>query len=154
MATKSDHALLQRPLYVFDLPEELLSTLTLESQGERAPPVAESPRPATPAKQTDSADASDTESNNDGPSKATSCNLCNLTFPSVTDQRSHVRSDLHAYNLKQKIKGLRPIEEGEFEKLVGDLDESISGSESEESDESEGEDGKGKDSTLSALLKV
>lgn len=152
-ATKSDHPLLQRPLYVFDLPEEILSTLTLKSQGDRTPPVAASPRPATPTQQTDSANASsETELNNDGPSKATSCNLCNLSFPSVTEQRSHVRSDLHAYNLKQKMKGLKPVEETEFEKLVGDLDESISGSESEESDDTE-EEGKGKDSTLSVLLK-
>lgn len=43
----------------------------------------------------------------------------------------------------------------EFEKLIGDLDESISGSEDEASDEDEDEDGGGKtkDSTLSALLK-
>jgi hypothetical protein len=57
--------------------------------------------------------------------------------------------------LKQKIKGANPVGEADFEKLIGDLDESISGSESEESDEEdEDEDGnKPKESTLSALLK-
>jgi hypothetical protein len=56
--------------------------------------------------------------------------------------------------LKQKIKGQKPVGEVEFEKLIGELDESLSGSESSESDEDdEDENGKPKDSTLSALLK-
>jgi hypothetical protein len=78
-----------------------------------------------------------------------------LSFASVDEQRSHIRSDLHGYNLKQKIKGANPVGEADFEKLIGDLDESISGSESDESDEDDDdEDGnKPKDSTLSALLK-
>jgi hypothetical protein len=73
----------------------------------------------------------------------------------VAEQRNHVRSDLHGYNLKQRIKGQEAVGEAEFEKLIGDLDESISGSESSESeDEDVDEDGnKPKESTLSALLK-
>jgi hypothetical protein len=135
---------------VFDLPEELLATLTLKNQPDR--PVPHSP----PRTQTLSADApkkSDAEENS--PAKATSCSLCGLSFASVEEQRSHIRSDLHGYNLKQKIKGAKPVGEADFEKLIGDLDESISGSESDESDEDEDdEDGnKPKESTLSALLK-
>jgi hypothetical protein len=77
-----------------------------------------------------------------------------MNFPSVAEQRNHVRSDLHGYNLKQKMKDLPPVDEAQFEKLIGDLDESISGSESSESEDDEEEDGnKTKDSTLSALLK-
>ncbi|OQO10929.1 hypothetical protein B0A48_05184 [Cryoendolithus antarcticus] len=69
--------------------------------------------------------------------------------------RSHVRSDLHAYNLKLKLRGREAVTEAEFEHLVEKLDESLSGSDTDESDESdEGEEGgKPKDSTLSALLK-
>jgi hypothetical protein len=57
--------------------------------------------------------------------------------------------------LKQKMRGLKPVGEAEFEKLIGDLDESISGSDSEESEEEEDEEdgSKAKESTLSALLK-
>jgi hypothetical protein len=165
MAQKGDHQL-QRPLYgkqgvskiwccilrsaVFDLPEELLSTITLKNQPARPTqdahvptrtPVNESSRRADP--------------DEGGPAKATSCNLCGLSFPSVAEQRNHVRSDLHGYNLKQKIKGQEPVGEADFEKLIGDLDESISGSESSESDDEDvDEDGsKPKESTLSALLK-
>lgn len=52
-----------------------------------------------------------------GGSKA--CSLCNCTFSSVEEQRSHIRSDLHGYNLKQKLKGLPAVSENEFERLIG-----------------------------------
>jgi hypothetical protein len=135
---------------VFDLPEELLATLTLKSEVDR--PIPES-APHTDALATKTSESADAEESS--PAKATSCSLCGLSFASVAEQRSHIRSDLHGYNLKQKIKGAKPVGEGDFEKLIGDLDESISGSESSESDEDDGDlDGnKPKDSTLSALLK-
>jgi hypothetical protein len=44
-----------------------------------------------------------------------------VTFYTVEEQRSHVRSDLHGYNLKQKIKGANPVSEGDFEKLIGGI---------------------------------
>ena len=69
----------------------------------------------------------------------------------MADQRTHVRSDLHGYNLKQRIKGLEPVGEAEFERLIGDLDESISGSNSDS--ESDQEADKGKDGMLASLLK-
>ncbi len=50
---------------------------------------------------------------------STACSLCSLTFSSVEEQRSHTRSDLHGYNLKQKLKGLAVVPEDEFERLVG-----------------------------------
>ena len=63
-----------------------------------------------------------------------------------------MKSDWHRFNLKQKLRGQKPISEVEFEQLLGDLDESISGSDSSESEEDEGIEGN-KDSTLTALLK-
>ena len=63
-----------------------------------------------------------------------------------------MKSDWHNYNLKQKVKGAKTVDENEFERLVDELDESLSGSASESSESDE--DGAGqKDSTLSALLK-
>ncbi|KJX92563.1 ankyrin repeat and zinc finger domain-containing protein [Zymoseptoria brevis] len=140
--------LVQRPLYAFDLPEEILYTLQLKTQPTASPEVP-SPSPSR-------ADltASDLQ---DGPANATSCNLCGLTFPTLLDQRSHIRSDLHGYNLKQKIRGKKAVNEADFETLVGQLDESISGSDSSESEDDEddelGSGSKAKESTLSALLK-
>lgn len=55
------------------------------------------------------------------PVKTTTCSLCKLSFATVQDQRQHVRSDLHGYNLKQKMRGLKPVEEAEFEKMVGGM---------------------------------
>lgn len=132
------------------MPEELLATLTLKNQPDR--PIPQSP-PRTPTTEKESEEDGDVT--DASPAKAMSCNLCGMSFASVDEQRSHVRSDLHGYNLKQRIKGVKPVGEADFEKLIGDLDESISGSESSESEEDdEDADGnKPKDSTLSALLK-
>ena len=52
---------------------------------------------------------------------AKACSLCAVTFPTVEEQRSHIRSDLHSYNLKQKIRGGKSVSEGDFEKLVGGM---------------------------------
>ncbi|TKA82800.1 hypothetical protein B0A55_01795 [Friedmanniomyces simplex] len=146
--------LLQRPLYIFDLPEELLYTLQLKVQST-APVEAAGPGlqraqiPNVPS--VHSAEGPDESSK-----AATTCSLCGLTFTSLQEQRSHVRSDLHGYNLKQKLRGKKPVDEAEFERLVGQLDESISGSDSSDSEEDD-EDGlegtNRKETTLSALLK-
>ncbi|KXT17494.1 hypothetical protein AC579_3218 [Pseudocercospora musae] len=143
MAQSHADELLQRPLYVFDLPHHILHTLQLKTQ-PTAQPEPETPSPRRPTPHTP-------PSEDGAPSNATSCALCGLSFASLLEQRSHVRSDLHSYNLKQKLRGKKVVNENEFEKLVQDLDESLSGSDSEDSeDESDGEK---KDSTLSALLK-
>ncbi|CAK4030692.1 ankyrin repeat and zinc finger domain-containing [Lecanosticta acicola] len=145
-ADKMQNKLLQRPLYIFDLPEEILYTLQLNTQPVAAlEPETISPQPPTPP-------VNGEDNQDGGPSPATSCNLCRLTFPSLLEQRSHVRSDLHGYNIKQKMRGKKAVDEAEFERLVGQLDESISGSDTSESDDEEEEE-RSKDSTLSALLK-
>lgn len=77
-----------------------------------------------------------------------SCSLCSLSFTTVQEQRIHQKSDLHHYNLKQKLRGQKPVSEVEFEKLIGDLDESLSGSDSGDSDDEDEQE-----STLTALLK-
>lgn len=79
------------------------------------------------------------------------CSLCGLSFTTVLDQRGHLKSDLHHYNLKQKLRGKKPVTEQEFEKLVEHLDESLSGSDDDDSDEDE-HDGR-QDTTLTALLR-
>lgn len=48
---------------------------------------------------------------------AKACSLCLVTFDTVEDQRSHIKSDLHGYNLKQRMRGANAVTEGEFEKL-------------------------------------
>jgi hypothetical protein len=140
---------LQRSLYIFSLPAEILNTITLKThqhqqESQDSPPEKQEIKETTPLPE--SGDAKQDAA----PTKATSCNLCGLNFGNLPEQRSHVKSDLHSYNLKQRLKGLKPVSENEFEKLIGDLDESISGS---ESSESESETEQGNDTTLTALLK-
>lgn len=81
---------------------------------------------------------------------STSCVLCSARFPDIQEQRRHVKSDWHGYNLKQKLRGHKPVSEVEFDKLVGDLNESLSGSDSPDSEE---EDDNQRESTLTTLLK-
>jgi hypothetical protein len=50
---------------------------------------------------------------------AQACSLCTQSFASVQDQRSHLKSDWHHYNLKQKLRGNKPVSEIDFEKLIG-----------------------------------
>ena len=137
------------PYVVFDLPPEIRSTLQLKAQITIVPDASLS-APESPS-------LSSTEKQDVGTAAATSCGLCGLTFASLSEQRSHVRSDLHGYNLKQRIRGKKPVSEVEFERLVGELDESISGSDSSQTEDESEEDIEGKpkpkDSTLSAILK-
>lgn len=154
--------LLKRPMYgmkivsvglstltmylVFDLPQELLVTLHLKDPTITPPRVDNSPQTEKHAPEKDVGRPG-------GETKlSTTCQLCRTFFPNVQEQRLHVKSDWHNYNLKQKVRGAESVTEIEFEKLVDDLDESISGSGSESS-ESEADGEGAKESTLSALLK-
>lgn len=137
---------------VYDLPPEVLETLSRKPEAEGQ--LAQNSDPSSPSSNNPDQQpaAADSTSRPESPPSAgaQACSLCGLTFVTVLDQRGHQKSDLHHYNLKQKLRGQKPVSEVEFEKLIGDLDESLSGS---DSDESEDEDTDKKDSTLTALLR-
>jgi hypothetical protein len=135
------NALLRRPLYLFDLPPEILSSLTVASKEQ--PQQEPSPTPDPIVRQS---------LNEDGIAITTSCTLCRVSFANVQDQRQHVKSDFHRYNLRLSIKQQPPIDESTFVRLIGDLDESLSGSDSEDSDEDLGDSEPG-DTALAALLR-
>ncbi|KAI1110696.1 hypothetical protein F5Y14DRAFT_428049 [Nemania sp. NC0429] len=144
---KKTEDIFKRPLYVYDLPYEVLSTLTLKADAD-----ADTEPPSTPLSQ-----VSPTGAPAENLVGSQACSLCGLSFATVEDQRRHQKSDWHHYNLKQKLRASKPVSEAEFEKLVGDLDESLSGSDSSESDD-ENDDGyddhrTNKESVLTALLK-
>lgn len=142
MADKQEiNPLLRRPLYVYDLPRELLLSLTLVERTRRHQQQIE--------ESTESASKQLISDPQDGDIKSTSCSFCGVAFNTVQDQRNHVRSDFHKYNLKLSLKQMPAINEATFIRLIGDLDESISGSESSESED----DQEAKTDTLSALLK-
>ncbi|GKZ79350.1 hypothetical protein AnigIFM56816_003235 [Aspergillus niger] len=131
--------IVKRPLYVYNLPQELLSTLTTKYENQA---ILRADTPEAVADKTnevvlDHAVAS-----------TTSCTLCKVSYLNVQEQRSHVRSDHHRYNLKAQLRGGLTLDEPQFAKAIGELDESISGSESSEAEDEEEEDDQ-----LSALLK-
>ncbi|KAL1967677.1 hypothetical protein VTN77DRAFT_2934 [Rasamsonia byssochlamydoides] len=136
--------LLKKPLYVYDLPPDLLSTLTVRTN--------ELPTPA-PTTETTTPDAVEsTEKENVIPT-SNSCALCQVSFQNVQEHRDHARSDHHRYNVKAQLRGNRPLTEAEFTKAIGEIDESISGSETSESDEEDDEGLRSSETTLVALLR-
>lgn len=52
---------------------------------------------------------------------AKACSLCAQNFQTIEDQRGHIRSDFHNFNLKQKLRGQPPVSETEFELLVAGI---------------------------------
>ncbi|SPQ19548.1 1d862f8d-a700-4f42-a993-38c3c5d6538e [Thermothielavioides terrestris] len=149
---KQQDPLLGRPLYLYDLPPEILDSLALkpeaglpgqndQASADSVPPSGgQSPGPIP---------------NSAGPENvlgSQACSLCGLSFVTVQEQKDHLKTDLHYYNLKQKMHGLKPVSEAEFEKLVEENDVSISGSDTSESEDEEAETAR-RDTTLSALLR-
>ena len=130
---------------VFDLPPELLASIALKD--------ADSFHILPEAGTTPTATVEDEERRHaDATKPSTTCLLCNTSFFSVEEQRQHSKSDWHGYNLKQKLRGKKAVNENDFEKLVTELDESISGSGSDTSG-SDLDGDETKETTLGALLK-
>ncbi|KAK3367041.1 hypothetical protein B0T24DRAFT_634606 [Lasiosphaeria ovina] len=162
MDKKQDEPI-RRPLYLYDLPPEILSTLSLktdagfpaqqqqqqqqEQEQEQEQEQLPHDTPDQPQQLGSDPAAPDTAAGSH------SCSLCSLAFANAVEQRGHLKTDLHHYNLKQKLNGLSPVSEPEFEKLVANLDESISGSDSSPSEDEEDEPPSRKETTLVALLK-
>ncbi|CAE7154449.1 unnamed protein product [Rhizoctonia solani] len=112
---------LKEHIHLFNIPANLLEVLSLrESSLVANPPPAASPkRPATPQ----SALTGSTPS----------CTVCvGANLSDVKEQRAHFRSDWHRYNVKLRLQDAshQPVSEEQFTKLVEDLAESLSGSES------------------------
>ncbi|KAK3991215.1 hypothetical protein QBC44DRAFT_357800 [Cladorrhinum sp. PSN332] len=145
MTEKKQDDLLRRPHYLYDLPPEILSSLSLKADAGLPVQLQDD----TPAPSPEQTAAPSTPDNILG---SQACSLCKLSFITLQEQRDHLRTDLHHYNLKQKLNGLNPVTEGEFEKLVDGLDESISGEDSEDTEDEEEEPAR-KETTISALLK-
>jgi hypothetical protein len=141
MATASSD-LPRRPLYLYDLPPEVLETIRLKdgSVPDDLPEASDTTKDgsATPSEKTLAG--------------SQTCSLCGLTFMTLQEQKSHLKSDLHHYNQKQKLRGQKSVTEAEFEKLIGSLDESLSGSDTDDSEDSDDEPSR-KETTLTALLK-
>ncbi|KAI5287188.1 hypothetical protein KEM54_006179 [Ascosphaera aggregata] len=123
--------LLKKPLYLFDLPQHLLNTLTVKLASAEDSQIL-------PSKELTNSDSSKNSQDSAADiAAATSCSLCQVQTTNSQDQRDHTRSDHHRYNLKARLRGNRTFDEAEFNRAIGDLEESISGSDSETSEDPE-----------------
>ncbi|CAE6513608.1 unnamed protein product [Rhizoctonia solani] len=113
---------LREHIHVFSIPADLLEVLSLrESSLVANPPPETAPkRPTTPLQPASTG-------------STPSCTFClGANLSDVKEQRSHFRSDWHRYNVKMRLQDAshQPVSEEQFTKLVEDLAESLSGSES------------------------
>lgn len=97
-----------RPLYLYALPPDLLDVLAVKDGPQQQDGRALDEREATPRSVP-----------LDGAQGSLSCSLCDQVFAALDEQKNHVRSDWHRYNLRQRLRGGRPVAEAEFEKLIG-----------------------------------
>ena len=130
---------------VYDLPLELLVSLVDKNTGPQVLPEdaveAEVPRESREAETVAKSQ------------QQKACGQCDVIFSNFQEQRDHVRSDWHRYNLKRRLTGSKTVTQDEFEKLIEDLDESISGDSSSDSSGSEDEIHDTKGDHLSQLLR-
>ncbi len=103
---------LLKDIPVFDLPKDILSSIRLKDEAatRHEDQKEEEPEVTRIEAQTTSEDKVSLGS--------ASCTLCGVSFKDAQEQRKHVKSDLHRYNLKQKIRGLQPVDETAFDALV------------------------------------
>lgn len=88
-------------------------------------------------------EAQNAEEDVDKHSDEPTCKYCGIIPKDLSNPnyiRDHYRRDYHRYNIKRSLHNQSPLTEDEFEKLIGELDESISGSDSSESEGSDSED--------------
>ena len=98
--------LVLKPLYIYTLPSELLDTLILKGDSV----TASQNQPEQYLKE---------ESPSINSIKTAGCLTCNIgSFPDVSEQREHVRSDLHKFNLKRKLKGDQAVTADQFEEML------------------------------------
>jgi hypothetical protein len=95
---------------VYDLPPDVITTLVPKIEAS-----CDTNEPTTVIPEEEHSTDDRKEPTIEG-SKA--CSLCRIAFHTVEDQRGHIRSDWHGYNLKQKLRGLPAVSEEEFERLV------------------------------------
>ncbi len=132
-----------RVFSVFDLPAEIISTIQLKTgndgsaavaqkeggggeEGEAGKNAGSGPADAEIKSASRAKDNTGSGTPRDGEeegaprmaSAVPSCALCASTFKDAQEQRRHAKSDFHRYNLKQRLKGLPAVSEGEFDSLV------------------------------------
>ncbi|KAF9447512.1 hypothetical protein P691DRAFT_802247 [Macrolepiota fuliginosa MF-IS2] len=126
--------------HIYNLPRELLDTLTLRTLISEGRPLQDTQSAAVIEDDKHVQDVTDGVASSGTNISARACNIClGVTFTDVDDQRAHFRSDWHRYNVKTRLNGGQSVPEEKFSHLVEALEDSLSGSASSSSeDESSG----------------
>lgn len=103
--------------YVYNLPESLITALSVFGEGANEEKTLQ---------QLSTAQGQAHQQFSPG--------VCGYCGKYSETMKEHYKSDFHRYNIGRSLKGLPVLTEDEFESKVGDLDESISGSEDDLSD--------------------
>lgn len=93
----------------FELPEKLISSIVLKAEDREA---------QLSLPETTTEISTPTPTLRDGEGTATSCGLCGTSSNTVADQRAHVRSDFHRFNLKRRMLGQVSVSGDEFERMI------------------------------------
>jgi ankyrin repeat and zinc finger domain-containing protein 1 len=108
------HPLLQKPLYIYSLPSEILDTITLRDNVTSTLPAAKEE-----TKTNDQNRAKETKVEDVAGNGVVGCATCNISaFADVAEQREHVRHDLHKFNLKRSLISQPVVSADEFDKML------------------------------------
>ncbi|KAA8915883.1 hypothetical protein TRICI_001976 [Trichomonascus ciferrii] len=125
---------------IFDIPKEVFDTLRpLNFDQGNGKGVATS----VAASLTPSSDPAPTVSKasfeaNLEEGKTVSCSYCGqLSAQTAQELRDHYKKDYHRFNIRRRMRNESAVSEEEFERMADDLDESLSGSDDDESESEE-----------------
>ncbi|GAA5970787.1 hypothetical protein JCM8115_002943 [Rhodotorula mucilaginosa] len=126
-------------LYAFQLPQELLAALQPRQlvipTSHPLHPANRQPSTAEQAQDEEEAPLPDTRPPGGG---AYTCALTGASFSTLDGLKQHYRTDWYRYNVKLKLQGKKtPVSEQEFNRLIENLTESISGSEASTASDAE-----------------
>ncbi|PKK80939.1 hypothetical protein RhiirC2_723275 [Rhizophagus irregularis] len=130
------------PIQIFSLPPEILSAITLREDSTRSlTKLISDSETITKIKEIDI--FTEQNENDENDLMKPTCFVCGITsFENVEQQREHYKLDWHRFNVKMRAINLErgknkynPITEKEFEELMGDSLSSISGSNSDTTDD-------------------
>lgn len=112
----------QTAYHIYNLPRELLDTLTLRTLLSEPPPpqnTKSTPIPNVVGDGKQAQDGTDGAPASGANTGARACNIClGVTFLDVDEQRTHFRSDWHRYNVKTRLSGGQAVSEEKFAQLV------------------------------------
>lgn len=141
----SQHTSVPDPqLYVFDLVERLQNSLIPFTFSRDGGSVT-----ALPTKPQDQLSTENVKSLSE-PERGHFCSYCGPIAQIEQSIQSHYKADYHRYNIKRKLHGQSPLTEEEFDRVIGELDDSISGS--DESDEGSLDEAEKDTDTLATLM--